>query len=47
VLFELRLAGEEHLKEIEEARWEPTGQISVLKNRKSKPVKKREAHRLR
>ena len=47
VLSELRLVGAEHIKEIEEARWEPEGQISVLKTRESKPVKKKEAHHLR
>ena len=46
VLSELRLVGQEHLNEIEEARWEPEGQISVLKTRESKPVKKKQAHRL-
>jgi uncharacterized membrane protein YcaP (DUF421 family) len=47
VLSELRLVKEEHLKEIKEARWEPEGQISVLKTHESKPVKKKEAHQLR
>ena len=47
LLSELRLMGEEHLKEIEEARWEPEGQISVLKMPDSKPIKKKEADRLR
>jgi uncharacterized membrane protein YcaP (DUF421 family) len=46
VLSELRLVKEEHLKEIKEARWEPEGQISVLKTHESKPVKKKEAHQL-
>jgi len=42
VQFEMRLEGEEHPKEIQEARLEPKGQISVLKAPSSKPVQKKD-----
>ena len=44
VRFEMRLKGEEHFKEVEEARWEPKGQISVIKTKASQPVKKKDIH---
>jgi uncharacterized membrane protein YcaP (DUF421 family) len=42
VQFELRLKGEEHPKDIREARLEPKGQMSVLHTRASKPVQKKD-----
>jgi uncharacterized membrane protein YcaP (DUF421 family) len=39
---ELRLKGEEHLREIKEARLEPAGQVSVLKQKENKPVQKKD-----
>lgn len=47
VQFELRLNGEEHLKDVKEAGLEPSGQVSVLKARGSKPVQKKEKRLLR
>ena len=44
VQFEMRLKGEEHLKEVKEARWEPKGQISIINTKISKPVKKKDIH---
>ena len=43
--FEMRLMGEEHLREIEEARWEPKGQISVIRTESYKPAKKKDVYR--
>ena len=43
----LRLKGEEHLREIKEARLEPSGQVSVIKLRDNKPVNKKEERLLR
>lgn len=45
IQFEIRLKGEEHLKEVAEARWEPKGQISVIKTKASKPIKKKDIFR--
>ena len=45
VQFEMRLNGEEHLKEVREARWEPKGQISVIKIESYKPAKKKDMYR--
>ena len=42
VQFELRLKGEEHMREIKEARLEPSGQVSVIKRPASKPVPKKD-----
>ena len=42
VQFEMRLKGEEHFKEVEEARWEPKGQISIIKTKTSKHTKKKD-----
>jgi uncharacterized membrane protein YcaP (DUF421 family) len=42
VQFELRLRGEEHPREIKEARLEPSGQVSVIKEPASKPVQKKD-----
>jgi uncharacterized membrane protein YcaP (DUF421 family) len=42
VQFELRLKGEEHPREIKEARLEPSGQVSVIKLPASKPVQKKD-----
>lgn len=47
VQFELRLKGEEHLRDIREARVEPEGEISVLKTFASKPVQKKDKRLLR
>lgn len=43
----LRLKGEEHLREIKEARLEPSGQVSVIKLRDNKPVNKKDERLLR
>ena len=40
--FELRLKGEEHLREIKEARLEPSGQVSVIKEHPNRPVQKKD-----
>ncbi|RPJ18543.1 MAG: DUF421 domain-containing protein [Chloroflexi bacterium] len=40
--FELRLKGEEHPRDVKEARLEPEGQTSVLKIESSKPVQKKD-----
>jgi uncharacterized membrane protein YcaP (DUF421 family) len=42
VQFELRLKGEEHLREIKEARLESSGQVSVIKEPAHKPVQKKD-----
>lgn len=42
VQFELRLKGEEHMREIREARLEPSGQVSVIKSPSNKPVQKKD-----
>jgi uncharacterized membrane protein YcaP (DUF421 family) len=47
VQFELRLKGEEHMKEVKEARLEPNGQVSVIKEPSSKPLPKRDKRLLR
>jgi uncharacterized membrane protein YcaP (DUF421 family) len=47
IQFELRLKGEEHLRDIKEARLEPKGQVSVLYTRASKPVQKKDLHLFR
>jgi uncharacterized membrane protein YcaP (DUF421 family) len=47
VQSELRLNGEEHLKDIKEARLEPSGQVSVLQAEESKPVQKKDQRLLR
>lgn len=44
---DLRIAGEEHLSEIKQAWLEPSGQVSVIKNRNSKPVHKKDRKLLR
>jgi uncharacterized membrane protein YcaP (DUF421 family) len=40
--FELRLQGEEHPREVQEARLEPEGQTSVIKAASNKPVQKKD-----
>jgi uncharacterized membrane protein YcaP (DUF421 family) len=45
-LAQIRLQGEEKLKELREAAWEPGGQISVFKREEYKPVQKRDLERL-
>jgi len=40
--FELRLKGEEHPRDVREARLEPSGKVSVLKTSASKPVQKKD-----
>ncbi len=40
----MRLKGEGRLDETKEARWEFNGQISILKTKTSKPVRKKECH---
>jgi uncharacterized membrane protein YcaP (DUF421 family) len=47
VQFELRLKGEEHMKEVKEARLEPNGQVSVIKEPSSKPLPKKDKRLLR
>jgi uncharacterized membrane protein YcaP (DUF421 family) len=42
VQFELRLKGEEHMREVQEARLEPSGQVSVIKDSSYKPVPKKD-----
>jgi uncharacterized membrane protein YcaP (DUF421 family) len=42
VQYELRVNGEEHLKEVKEARLEPSGQLSLLKQPANKPVQKKD-----
>jgi uncharacterized membrane protein YcaP (DUF421 family) len=42
VQFELRLKGEEHMREVKEARLEPSGQVSVIKEPSRKPVPKKD-----
>ncbi|HEY3475599.1 MAG TPA: YetF domain-containing protein [Anaerolineales bacterium] len=44
---DLRLKGEEHLREIKEARLEPSGQVSVIKQPDNKPVQKKDERLLR
>jgi uncharacterized membrane protein YcaP (DUF421 family) len=44
---EVRLQGEEHIREIREARLEPSGQVSVIKQPDSKPVQKKDERLLR
>jgi len=43
----LRLKGEEHPREVKEARLEPSGQVSVLKAPSNKPVPKKDKGLLR
>lgn len=47
VQSDLRLKGEEHLREIKEARLEPSGQVSVIKQPDNKPVQKKDERLLR
>jgi uncharacterized membrane protein YcaP (DUF421 family) len=42
VQADLRIEGEEHVREIKQAWLEPGGQVSVVKNPESKPVPKKE-----
>jgi uncharacterized membrane protein YcaP (DUF421 family) len=42
VQFELRLKGEEHMREVKEAQLEPSGQMSVIKDPSYKPVTKQD-----
>jgi uncharacterized membrane protein YcaP (DUF421 family) len=42
VQFELRLKGEEHMREVKEARLEPSGQMSVIKDPSYKFVQKKD-----
>lgn len=42
VQSDLRLKGEEHLREVKEARLEPDGQVSVLKSKRYKPIQKKD-----
>jgi uncharacterized membrane protein YcaP (DUF421 family) len=42
VQFELRLKGEEHFRDVKEARLEPKGKVSVLYTQASKPVQKKD-----
>ena len=42
VQFELRLKGEEHMREVKAARLEPSGKVSIIKQTSNKPVPKKE-----
>jgi uncharacterized membrane protein YcaP (DUF421 family) len=42
VQFEVRLKGEEHMRAVREARLEPSGQVSVIKESANKPVQKKD-----
>lgn len=44
---DLRIVGQEHLKEIKQAWLEPNGQVSVVKNPDSQPVQKKDKRLLR
>lgn len=44
---ELRIKGEEHAREVRQARLEPNGQVSVIKDPASKPLPKKEKRLLR
>ena len=46
IQFELRLNGEEHPRDVKEARLEPKGKVSVLKAPLRKPIKKKDLHLL-
>jgi len=45
--FEMRLKGDEHPRDVKEARLEPEGQVSVLNTPSSKPVQKKDLRLLR
>ena len=45
VHFEMRLKGEEHLREVKEARWEPKGKISIIKDKPYQSAKKKDVYR--
>jgi len=47
VQFEMRLKGEEHPRDVKEARLEPGGQVSVLNTPSSKPIQKKDLRLLR
>lgn len=47
VQFELRIKGEEHLREVAQARLEPSGQVSVIKDPSYKPVPKKDKQQFR
>jgi len=47
IQWEMRLKGEEHPRDVKEARLEPEGQLSILKNNLSKPVQKKDLRLLR
>jgi uncharacterized membrane protein YcaP (DUF421 family) len=47
VQFEIRLKGEEHMREVKEARLEPSGQVSVIKEPSRKPLPKKDKRLLR
>lgn len=47
VLMEMRLLGEDKLEAVGQAYWEPSGQMSVLKNETARPAQKRDLAALR
>jgi uncharacterized membrane protein YcaP (DUF421 family) len=47
VQSDLRLKGEGHLREIKEARLEPNGQVSVIKEHSSRTVPKKDKRLVR
>lgn len=47
LLWEMRLNGEEHPREVRKATLEPECQVSVLKADANEPVKKKDLHKLR
>jgi uncharacterized membrane protein YcaP (DUF421 family) len=47
VQFALRLNGTEHMREVKEARLEPSGQVSVIKHPANKAIQKKDIRLLR
>jgi uncharacterized membrane protein YcaP (DUF421 family) len=47
VLSQMHLQGEDQLKEIHEAYWEPTGKLSVLKRKPAKTAQRKDLEQLR
>ena len=45
VQSEMRLKGEEHFREVEAARWEPKGKVSIIKEKPYKSAKKKDVYR--
>ena len=47
VMMELRLLGEDKLEAVQQAHWETSGQMSMLKNESARPAQKRDLAALR